>query len=139
MERNKGSSSGRSTDTNRGLEESLLHLVNLHNQNSSKLRERTERAKKEALRDAIRVSDLLVDRVDGGVQQCFANEKRIEHEIRALTGAIMRYSKQTDQWLAASHAINSALKEIGDFENWMKVMDYDCKSITNAIHAIHKP
>ncbi|KAK9159246.1 hypothetical protein Scep_005820 [Stephania cephalantha] len=138
MERNKGSSSGRRRDTERGLEASLLQLFDLHNQNSSKLREQTEKAKKEALRAAIRVSDLLVDRVDGGVQQCFANEKRIEHEIRALSGAITRYAKQTDQWLAASHAINSALKEIGDFENWMKVMDYDCRSITRAIHAIHK-
>ncbi|KAK9150738.1 hypothetical protein Syun_009047 [Stephania yunnanensis] len=74
MQRNSssGSSGGRRRDTERGLEASMLQLFDLHDQNSSKLREQTEKAKKEALRVAIRVSDLLVDRVDGGVQQCFA-------------------------------------------------------------------
>lgn len=69
-----------------------------------------EKAKKEAIRAAMRVSDLLVNAVNGGVQEVFINEKRIEMEIRSLAATIMRFSKQTDQWLAASHAINSAVK-----------------------------
>lgn len=70
----------------------------------------TDKAKKEALKNAFRVSDLLVNVVNGGVEETFINEKRIELEIRALLGTIMRYKKQTDQWLAASHAVNSVLK-----------------------------
>ncbi|PNT65574.1 LOW QUALITY PROTEIN: hypothetical protein BRADI_4g44634v3 [Brachypodium distachyon] len=58
----------------------------------------------------------LVDAMDGGVQELF---KRVEVETRALLAAVARRRKQTDPWLAA---INSVLKEIGDFENWMKVM-----------------
>jgi hypothetical protein len=96
-----------------GLEASLLQLVNHHNQTSLKFREQTEEAKKEALRTATNVLDLLVDSVNGGVQECFANEKRIEFEIRALTATITRYTRQMDKWLAASYAINSVLKEIG--------------------------
>ena len=30
------------------------------------------------------------------------------------------------------------LQEIGDFENWMKTMEFDCKSIVAAIHNIHQ-
>ena len=56
------------------------------------------------------MSDLLVDAVNGGVQESFVNEKRIELEIRALTATIVRFGKQTDQWLAASHSINTAIK-----------------------------
>ncbi|OVA17247.1 GCN5-like 1 [Macleaya cordata] len=122
-----------------GLESSLLQLVHDHNLTSLRIREHTDKAKKNALRSAIRVSDLLVDTVNGGVQESFVNEKRIEHEIRALAATTIRYTRQTDQWLAASHAINSALKEIGDFENWMKTMDYDCKIINAAIRNIYKP
>ncbi|XP_057248491.1 uncharacterized protein LOC104885159 isoform X2 [Beta vulgaris subsp. vulgaris] len=33
---------------------------------------------------------------------------------------------------------NFETKEIDHFENWIKVMEYDCKSITTAIHNIHK-
>lgn len=70
----------------------------------------TEKSKKDAIRNAERVSDLLVDAVNGGVQECFINEKRIELEIRALAATITRFMKQTDQWLAATHTINTAVK-----------------------------
>ncbi|KAM0941186.1 hypothetical protein DsansV1_C17g0146091 [Dioscorea sansibarensis] len=120
------------------LEASLLRIVHEHQQESVRIRERAERAKKEAMRNAVVVSELLVDAVNGGVQGLFLNEKRIEFEIRALVSTILRYKKQTDAWLAASQALNSVLKEIGDFENWMKIMDYDCKSINAAIRNIHR-
>lgn len=69
-----------------------------------------DKAKKDAIGIAARVSDLLVEIVNGGVQECFINEKRIELEIRALASTIFRYTKQIDQWLSASHSINSAIK-----------------------------
>ncbi|XP_052138624.1 biogenesis of lysosome-related organelles complex 1 subunit 1-like isoform X1 [Oryza glaberrima] len=97
----------------------------------------TDREKIDAVRSAARVADLLVATVDGGVQELYINERRIEIEARALLATIARYKKQTDQWLAATNAINSVLKEIGDYENWMKIMDFDCKSINAAIRNIH--
>lgn len=55
-----------------------------------------------------RVSDLLVDSMNGGVQESFINEKQIELEIRSLSATVTRYKKQTDQWLLASRSINTA-------------------------------
>ncbi|KAH7672533.1 Biogenesis of lysosome-related organelles complex 1 subunit 1 protein [Dioscorea alata] len=120
------------------LEASLLRIVHEHQQESLQIREQAERAKKDAMKNAVVVAELLVDAVNGSVEGLFLNEKRIEFEIRALVSTILRYKKQTDAWLAASHALNSVLKEIGDFENWMKIMDYDCKSINAAIRNIHR-
>ncbi|KAL6538403.1 biogenesis of lysosome-related organelles complex 1 subunit 1 [Orobanche gracilis] len=120
------------------LEASLLQMINEHKHASIELQGHTEQSKKEAIRSAERVSDLLVNAVNRGVQEVFIKEKQIEMEIRALTATIIRFSKQTEQWLAASHAINNAVKEIGDFENWMKTMELDCKSITAAICNIHQ-
>ncbi|KAJ4971653.1 hypothetical protein NE237_004752 [Protea cynaroides] len=121
-----------------GLESSLIQLIHDHHQSSLRLQEQTEKAKRDAIRNGTRVADLLMDIVNGGVEESFINEKRIELEIRSFISTAMRYSKQTDQWLAATHAVNSALKEIGDFENWMKTMDYDCKSINAAIQNIYQ-
>ncbi|KVI03698.1 biogenesis of lysosome-related organelles complex 1 subunit 1 [Cynara cardunculus var. scolymus] len=120
------------------LEASLLRLFNDHQNADIRLREHTEKSKKEAIKSASRVSDLLVEAVNGDVEECFVNEKRIEVEIRALKATILRFGKQTNQWLASTHAINNAIKEIGDFENWMKTMELDCKSITAAISNIHQ-
>ncbi len=62
------------------------------------------------MKSAARVADLLVATVDGGVQELYINERRIEFEARALLATIARFKKQTDQWLAATNAINSVLK-----------------------------
>ncbi|KAH0777026.1 hypothetical protein KY290_008437 [Solanum tuberosum] len=121
-----------------GLEASLIQIINSHHASSLKLRESTEKAKKDGIRSARRVSELLVDSVNREVQEAFVMQKRIEMEIRALTASILQFGKQTDQWLAASHSINTAIKEIGDFENWMKTMEFDCKSINAAICNIHQ-
>ncbi|KAI4307574.1 hypothetical protein L6164_030746 [Bauhinia variegata] len=128
----------RSNAEAKGLEASLLQLINDHNHASFIVRQQTEKAKRDAIIKAARVSNTLVDVVNGGVQESFVNEKRIEYEIRALAATIARFMKQTDQWLAATHALNTAVKEIGDFENWMKTMEYDCKSISAAIHNIYQ-
>lgn len=37
-----------------------------------------------------------------------------------------------------SFAVYCVLQEIGDFENWMKTMEFDCKSVVAAIHNIHQ-
>ncbi|WJX63732.1 hypothetical protein P8452_48587 [Trifolium repens] len=121
----------------KGLEASLQNLIHLHHHKSLILANQSEKSKKNAIKKAERVSDLLVEAVNGGVQDSFIYQKRIELEIRALANTITRFTKQTDQWLNATHSLNTALKEIGDFENWMKVMEYDFKSINAAIQNIH--
>ena len=90
------------------MTEQIIHPILLQ------ARARAERAKEDALRSAARVADVLVDAVDGGVQELFVNEKRIELEARALLGTIARYRRQTDQWLAATNEINSVLKVIAN-------------------------
>uniref|UniRef100_A0A0E0RGG2 Biogenesis of lysosome-related organelles complex 1 subunit 1 n=1 Tax=Oryza rufipogon TaxID=4529 RepID=A0A0E0RGG2_ORYRU len=88
------------------LEVALLQIMQRHHHESLRQRKQTERAKMDAVRSAARVADLLVATVDSGVQELYINEKRIELEARALLATIAWYRKQTDQWLAATNAIN---------------------------------
>ncbi|TVU47971.1 hypothetical protein EJB05_07589 [Eragrostis curvula] len=161
-----GAKPAAATGGKQDLEEALAQIVHQHHHQSLRQRQQTvslqlainmnparmkeqiddplspytlaEKSKKDAMRSAVRVADLLVDTVDSGVHELFVNEKRIELEARTLLGTISRYRRQTDQWLAATNEINSVLKEIGDFENWMKIMDFECKSINAAIRNIHQ-
>ncbi|XP_074263267.1 biogenesis of lysosome-related organelles complex 1 subunit 1 [Silene latifolia] len=121
-----------------GLEASLADMLHQHNISAASLRHQTEMAKKEAIRAGTRVSEVLVEAVNGGVEECFLNEKQIEMEIRSLSVSVARFHKQTHQWLTASRALNDAVKEIGDFENWINVMLFDCHNITAAIRNIHQ-
>ncbi|CAM6111770.1 unnamed protein product [Calypogeia fissa] len=116
-----------------GLEGSFSQLMNKHSQRQVARLNRLEIAKKEAFSAAAKVSSLLVESVNGGVQESFLSEQRIEHEARALAGTVQRFTKQSVQWLTVFHNFDSALKEIGDFENWIKVTEYDLESIGNAL------
>ncbi len=70
----------------------------------------TETSKKAALEAAAAVSDLLVESINGGVQEVFVNEKQIEMEARSMSVTVQRFSKQTSQWLNVIHTFDSALK-----------------------------
>ncbi|XP_019462339.1 PREDICTED: biogenesis of lysosome-related organelles complex 1 subunit 1-like isoform X2 [Lupinus angustifolius] len=103
------SSSNAEKDT-KDLEASLNHLLHLHNHNSLSPRHRAEKAKNDAIMKAERVSELLVESVNGEVQDSFINQERIEYEIRTLASTITNFMKQTDQWFASTHALNTAVK-----------------------------
>lgn len=111
----------------------VAHMMQKHAYESAQHRERVETAKKDALASAAVVSNLLVESVNGGVQEAFINEKRIEMEARALGVTIQKFVKQTSHWLNVVHTFDSALKEIGDFENWVKTMEYDCEQIAGTL------
>ncbi|CAK9235950.1 hypothetical protein BDL97_08G100700 [Sphagnum fallax] len=119
-----------------GLEASFANMMQQHAHHSAHLRDRVQTSKKAALEAAAVVSDLLVESINGGVQEVFVNEKQIEMEARSMGVTVQRFSKQTSQWLNVIHTFDSALKEIGDFENWIKVMEYDCKKIAGTLRSI---
>ncbi|KAG6541053.1 hypothetical protein Mapa_017540 [Marchantia paleacea] len=118
------------------LDASFANMMQQHSIRNVVLANRLEKSKKEALIAATQVSGLLVDSVNGGVQESFINEKRIEMEARALAATVQRFTQTTTQWLTVFHNFDSALKEIGDFENWIKVMEYDCESVGKALNYI---
>ncbi|KAM1055627.1 hypothetical protein ACFX15_028617 [Malus domestica] len=49
-----------------GVEEALLQLVQDHHHASLRLRDATEKAKKDAIKKAARAADLMVEAVNGG-------------------------------------------------------------------------
>ncbi|KAL2642827.1 hypothetical protein R1flu_010414 [Riccia fluitans] len=118
------------------LDASFAQMMQQHSVGNVVLANRLEKSKKDTLVAATEVSGFIVDSVNGGVQESFVNEKRIEMEARALASTVQRFTQTTSQWLSIFHNFDSALKEIGDFENWIKVMEYDCESVAKALNHI---
>ncbi|KAJ7535043.1 hypothetical protein O6H91_12G016100 [Diphasiastrum complanatum] len=118
------------------IEVAMQHLIQEHSLRNATLHENIHQSRKEASAVAVQVSNLLVDSVNGGVQEVFSNEKQIELEARALSTTVQRFVKQTNQWLTMFHSLDSTLKEIGDFENWINLMEHDCQNIAKAIGQI---
>ena len=55
--------------------------------------------------------------------------------VAALQVQAQQFAKQTTRWINMVNDFDKALKEVGDFENWVKVMEWDMQSVATALEA----
>lgn len=67
------------------------------------------------------------------VAQAYLNQKKIEEEVKQLHYNMSQFSKQTQQWVTLIEGFNGALKQIGDLENWSRIMENDMKFISEVL------
>ncbi len=92
-----------------------------------------EKRRKEATASAIAVTKALVGNVNNRVSMAYANEKRLDTEARQLQANAAQFAKQSMQWLSLIENFNTALKELGDVENWAKSIEVDMHTISSAM------
>uniref|UniRef100_A0A6M2DMF5 Biogenesis of lysosome-related organelles complex 1 subunit 1 n=1 Tax=Xenopsylla cheopis TaxID=163159 RepID=A0A6M2DMF5_XENCH len=116
----------------------LSSLVKEHQSKQSIRRESQEQKKKEAIASTNDLTQALVDHLNVGVAQAYLNQKRLDAEAKQLQIGAQNFAKQTQQWLALVENFSSALKEIGDVENWAKSIESDMKTITLSLEFAYK-
>lgn len=79
-----------------------------------------------------------MDTLNTGVEQAYVNQRKLETEAKQLQAHAVRFSKQTVQWLQMLEAFNKALKELGDVENWSRVIEADMTAIASALEYAYK-
>lgn len=67
------------------------------------------------------------------VAQAYLNQKKIEEEVKQLHQNMAQFSKQTQQWVQLIGNFNGSLKQIGDLENWSRIMESDMKFISETL------
>lgn len=72
------------------------------------------------------------------VAQAYLNQKKLDAEAKQLHQSAIVFSKQTSQWLALIDNFNSALKELGDVENWTRTIENDMRNITTTLEYAYK-
>jgi len=113
-------------------------LVKEHQIRQQAVRDENERLRKVAVGSVSAVTNGLLDSVNGGVAAIFANQKRLEAEARQLQTQATRFSKQTSQWISLVDSFNQSLKELGDLENWAKIIESDMKNVSSALEYVYK-
>ena len=66
------------------------------------------------------MTEELASAVNDGVAEVFNTQRVIESSARELQLQAATFAKQTSRWSAMVGDFDKALKEVGDFENWVK-------------------
>lgn len=72
------------------------------------------------------------------VAQAYLNEKKLDHEARQLQQNAANFSRQAQQWLQLVENFSSALKEVGDVDNWARSIEKDLKIAETALEYAYK-
>lgn len=72
------------------------------------------------------------------VAQAYLNQKKLDSEAKQLQVSATNFAKQSQQWLHLIESFSSALKEIGDVENWARSIETDMKIISTALENSYK-
>jgi GCN5-like protein 1 (GCN5L1) len=70
-----------------------------------------------------------------GVAEVFNNQRVIEAEARELQAQASQFGRLTARWVGLVNGFDASLKEVGDFENWVKVMEWDLQAISTGLEA----
>merc|ERR1711946_89048 len=118
--------------------EMLSSLIKEHQAKQQAQRKTREELRKEALSAAGNLTDALVDHLNVGVAQAYLNEKKLDTEARQLQNNAANFSRQAQQWLQLVESFSSALKEVGDVDNWARSIEKDLKVAETALEYAYK-
>ncbi|XP_050310157.1 biogenesis of lysosome-related organelles complex 1 subunit 1 [Anthonomus grandis grandis] len=116
----------------------LTSMVKEHHAKQVIKKEIQESKRKEACAAASDLTQALVDHLNVGVAQAYLNQKKLDAEAKQLHTSALAFSKQTQHWLSLVDSFSSALKELGDVENWAKTIEGDIRTITTALEIVYK-
>lgn len=116
----------------------LTSILKEHQSKQATFKDEQDIRRKEALGAANDLTHALVDHLNVGVAQAYLNQKKLDAEAKQLHNNALQFSKQTQQWLSLVDNFNSALKEIGDVENWAKVIEEDMRLISAALETAYE-
>ncbi|XP_050543566.1 biogenesis of lysosome-related organelles complex 1 subunit 1 [Daktulosphaira vitifoliae] len=116
----------------------LSTLVKEHQIKQAERKEIQEIKRKEAVNAAKDLTNALVEHLNVGVAQAYLNQKKLDAEAKQLHQSAILFSKQTSQWLTLIDSFNSALKELGDVENWTRTIENDMHNITTTLEYAYK-
>ena len=72
------------------------------------------------------------------VAQTYLNQRKLDYETKQLYTNIEHFSRQTNQWLTLMNSFNDSLKQLGDVENWAKVIENDMREISSILEYVYK-
>ena len=96
----------------------------------------TETSRDAALTSVSGLTEQVVDAVNAGTVEVFENQKRVEEQARELRRKGAKFAGVTSEWVRIVRGFDDDLREIGDFEGWIKHVEFDLNNLTEAMKKV---
>ncbi|XP_075166712.1 biogenesis of lysosome-related organelles complex 1 subunit 1 [Haematobia irritans] len=116
----------------------LNSMAKEHQAKQAKRKQEQEIRRKEAIEASNDLTKALVEHLNVGVAQAYLNQKKLDAEAKQLHVGATNFAKQTQQWLQLIDNFSSALKELGDVENWARSIETDMQIIQSTLEIAYK-
>ncbi|CAF2584147.1 unnamed protein product [Rotaria sp. Silwood2] len=116
----------------------ISNIYHQHIEGVLSLKEKQEKKKKELLLSIDQLINVLVNQVNDEICQCYENEKRIDKSFKQLNSQSNLLLKQSQSWIHLIRQFNITLKELGNVENYSKIIERECSTITNILATVHQ-
>ena len=95
-----------------------------------------ETSRDAALTSVSGLTEQVVDAVNAGTVEVFENQKRVEEQARELRRKGAKFAGVTSEWVRIVRGFDDDLREIGDFEGWIKRVEFDLNNLTEAMKKV---
>ncbi|XP_059607938.1 biogenesis of lysosome-related organelles complex 1 subunit 1 [Phlebotomus argentipes] len=116
----------------------LSSMLKEHQAKQGARKEEQDQRRKAAIASSNELTQALVDHLNVGVAQAYLNQKKLDAEAKQLHVGATNFAKQTQQWLLLIEGFSSALKELGDVENWARSIENDLRNVTSALEIAYR-
>ena len=118
--------------------EMLSRVVKEHQDKQALFREQQEQRRKAAFAAVQKCTNTMVDSLNSGVEKAYENQKKLDHEAKALQAHSSRYVKQTTQWLNLVEGFHKNMKSLGDLEQWAKTIEADMQTVVATLEYAYR-
>ena len=96
----------------------------------------TDASRRAAVAAVSGLTESLIDTVNGGVADVFEEQKQIDGEARALRAKSQKFAQVTGEWVRIVEGFDERLRGIGDFETWIKKIEFDLNNLGRVLEDI---
>lgn len=114
----------------------LSSIAKEHQQQQQIRRKDLEKKRVNAIESTNRYSTFILDSLNREASEAFVNQKKIDAKVKQLNQNTTQFVKQSQQWIQLLENFNTALKELGDVENWSKKIETDMKIINTTLNSV---
>nr|CAB3225708.1 biogenesis of lysosome-related organelles complex 1 subunit 1-like [Phallusia mammillata] len=115
----------------------LTSMLKQHRGKQYAHKQSQERRRQEATTALYKFNEGVMKSINTGVSTSYVNQCALDSEMKQLQTQAAHFTKITSRWINELSAFQTALKELGDVENWATSIENDLNSVANSLEYLH--